>query len=645
MPLWAAFFLQLWIQDGTQLRPATAWTCGEGLAYALQDADSLLRAFALQETVTFVQHTLPTVEVWQTSPVRLVAPDTLGWAYALYLLLEEKQGFAFVHPRLVVRTPHLRRWQRLVAQPRFRWRGFHLHTQHPIELTEPLHDPDFPNGEQIVQEYLTWLARNRQNYFEFCLLRTVDLRRWIPYFERIVRYAKTRGIAVGLDLSLRMQQQKAFQLLPRYSLQSKRQRLRSRLRQLAATGISHLNVELTTAEFVGKEWGPWIDSLLAYAHELGLTVLSRQHVVPPEAYAAGTFSPLQLPPSLTLCVHSVMCYSLQDSLAPVYRCRNFSHLYQTLQTEKNRRPVWYYPETAYWVTFDNSVPVWLLSYLRSRAEDIHLVEGLAEGHLTFSSGWEVGYWLFDWSVARWSWRYQYDTTEAPLHPAEGFVRLFGGDTTHWARLIRFQDSLLVGRNLLSYLTPTTPIDEISWQRLPAFQPRLPLPPKKLYRHPTRYTAQFSQVLAGWAQALQNWPTWPAPAPADSTRAALAQELSLAWEITRLRVLFRYHWLQGLLSPRESPREATHLDTLSYLLTQAQTLVRRFPLRYPWVTAKRLCQSGCRPGRHPHPSYRFGYLYPAYTLHFWRRELNQLAYGRWGPFYQNLWDIPRIIGLW
>ncbi len=26
-----------------------------------------------------------------------------------------------------------------------------------------------------------------------------------------------------------------------------------------------------------------------------------------------------------------------------------------------------------------------------------------DNHLTFSSGWEWGYWLVDWSIARWSW--------------------------------------------------------------------------------------------------------------------------------------------------------------------------------------------------------------------------------------------------
>ena len=37
---------------------------------------------------------------------------------------------------------------------------------------------------------------------------------------------------------------------------------------------------------------------------------------------------------------------------------------------------------------------------------------------------------------------------------------------------------------------------------------------------------------------------------------------------------------------------------------------------------------------------FGYLDPVHDLHFWRRELAQLRNDRWGPFYKNIWNIPR-----
>lgn len=637
--------LQLWLTQGMTILGVSSLSANDPLAHALRDADTLLRRFGLQETVE-VRIEPPsdwTQLILKEGGTVVRVPDSLAAVAAVYALLEEKHGLAFVHPKHTVRATHVPSWQVLAIRPRFRYRGFHLHTQHPIELTEALHDPAFPEGEHLVREYIDWLVRNRQNYFEFCLLRTVRLSEWVPYFTQLVSYARARGVEVGLDLSLRMQQQYAFQLMPRW--RAKGRALRMHLTQLRETGVSRLNVDLNAAEFVGKAWGPWIDSLLMYAQALGLKVMSRQHVVPPDAYAVGDFRPSDLPPELTICVHSVMCYGLKDTLAPVYHCKDFSHLYQTILTEHKRRRVWYYPESAYWVTFDNSVPVWLLSYLRSRLEDIALVEGLVEGHLTFSSGWDVGYWLFDWSIARWSWRYAYDGREAKPLPSDGLIRLFGGDTLYWERLVRFQDSVLVGRNVLSYITPTTPIDEISWTHLPPFQPRLPVPPWRIYRQPKRYRSFLQPHLEGMAQALASWLPWEERRLADPHLQALHDELKTAWELTKLRVGFRYYWLRALLSQRGSKVEARLIDSLEWYVDRAERLVQRLPVRYPHTIERRLCRSGARGCKHPHPSYRFGYLYPAVSLHFWRREIGQVRDGRWGVLYRNLWNIPRITGLW
>lgn len=311
----------------------------------------------------------------------------------------------------------------------------------------------------------------------FCVLSLADSR-YSAVVTLLSAYRSvcsgSRGLKWGLALSLRMQQQRAFPLLPRYALRAKNRVLKERLMLLASTGISRLNVNLNAAEFVGRDWGGGIDSLTQYARALGIVVMSRQHVVP--AHTVGRFQPAELPPALILCVHSVMCYGLRDTLAPVYRCKDFSHLVQALRVERQRRKVWCYPETAYWVTFDNRVPVWLLSYLCSRWEDMQEVESLVEGHLTFSSGWDVRYGLFDWSAARWSGRYHHDGRPAYTGREEGLLRLCGGDTAVWRQLVRFQDSVLVGKDVLSYITPTTPIDEISWRWLPAFQPRLAIPP-------------------------------------------------------------------------------------------------------------------------------------------------------------------------
>src|SRR5690606_36065952 len=74
-------------------------------------------------------------------------------------------------------------------------------------------------------------------------------------------------------------------------------------------------------------------------------------------------------------------------------------------------PVGYFPETAYWVAFDNSVPTYLPVYMWSRWRDMAEIARLAEvnghagldRHITFSSGWEWGYWQNDYVVLRMSW--------------------------------------------------------------------------------------------------------------------------------------------------------------------------------------------------------------------------------------------------
>jgi hypothetical protein len=44
------------------------------------------------------------------------------------------------------------------------------------------------------------------------------------------------------------------------------------------------------------------------------------------------------------------------------------------------------------------------------------------------------------------------------------------------------------------------------------------------------------------------------------------------------------------------------------------------------------------------AYRFGYLYPTSSLFFWKREEEQIRQGRFHPFFMNLWDFQRVLGL-
>ena len=43
-------------------------------------------------------------------------------------------------------------------------------------------------------------------------------------------------------------------------------------------------------------------------------------------------------------------------------------------------------------------------------------------------------------------------------------------------------------------------------------------------------------------------------------------------------------------------------------------------------------------------YNFGYLYPVSNLHFWEREEKQAAHNKWKFYYDNIWDVLKIIGV-
>src|SRR5208283_433567 len=88
-----------------------------------------------------------------------------------------------------------------------------IHTLHPVELTEQLHNPDYPHAAEDLREYIDWLARNQQDTVQFYLLRDIDLAHWTRHAGGLVVYAHKRGIEAGVEFSLFMIQQQAFQTI------------------------------------------------------------------------------------------------------------------------------------------------------------------------------------------------------------------------------------------------------------------------------------------------------------------------------------------------------------------------------------------------------------------------------------------------
>jgi hypothetical protein len=250
------------------------------------------------------------------STLTLQAPSAQGLANGLYALLQEKLGFQFIHARQTI-YPVLQQWPltgdwEWSGRPKFDKKGFHLHTMHPLELTEPLHNPDFPGGLAMVQEYILWLARNGQNYFEFSLMEGVDhdLDRWVAHAAQFTQYAHERGILCGLDLSIHMVQQKSYQLVqfPPGDFRAYETQIRSRLRRLMHANWDFINLEFALAEFVGgleNLRNRLRDAVIAeLAHYPQTKLIGRQHVVKPEDEVGGSHGTqsLNVPSDPRLCM-------------------------------------------------------------------------------------------------------------------------------------------------------------------------------------------------------------------------------------------------------------------------------------------------------------------------------------------------------
>ncbi|MCB9232419.1 MAG: hypothetical protein H6581_12190 [Bacteroidia bacterium] len=608
----------------------------------------------------------------------LSAANPHAVAAGIYGLMQELLGFQFYHPRETY-IPDLREWPlpdkfEFAGRPRFDKMGFHLHTQHPLELTRPLLDVKETKGLEEVKEYIDWLARNGQNYFEFNLLEGISHEQWPQHAKEFVDYAHKRGILAGVDISLHMIQQKSWMLyqMPLKSFLSKEKQVKKNLDWLLQADWDVLNMEFSTTEFTGGNKAKKVElqlQILEYLAERSKQVklMGRKHVVKESTELDGKKNEEAVPElndkqkeldsNRGVMPHTVMFYSLQDENAPVYGNENLTHMLDMIKDQKKEREVWYYPESAYWVTFDNSVPMFLTPYLSARLQDILLVDSLGvPGHLTFSSGWEWGYWLFDWSIARWSWEYTWNGDKQPLDPWMYPPQMTRevADVRLWREVVELQEKYLKEKNLMGYMVAQTITDEVKGKFNLHLAPRPVIPYREMYRgdigddtlrllrnQVIPALKEFSEKSADLARKLEDrksaWPKKLQP---------LVDEWVDGIKITGLRALHRYYVLNYILrknlelhskgtdpvAAKEFLGKARQTRLLALGLVRRREAAYRYPL-------ERLARKGKEP-----TAYHFGYLYPVTNLHFWEREEMQAQKNKWGPFFRNIWNVPRIIGV-
>jgi len=295
------------------------------------------------------------------------------------------------------------------------------------------------------------------------------------------------------------------------------------------------------------------------------------------------------------------------------------------------REMVFFPETAWWLGFDNNLPLALPLTGLSRARDIQRItqDYTVAGHVTFTSGREWGYWQYDHFLTRATWDPAL-TWDAYLDESHAF---FGGHgkalTDALKRWTSLQDEHIYGTNpgIYFYLAGELPQDEAGAQAGVIARPaKPPLVDVLVYDQATfdAWQARDYTLLEGMLTAYEAvLDTVPLTAQSE-TDSAVQQRLytegrrTLEIYVQRIRHVLAIYG--GVIAVRERDRGAAEaaLDQARALSAQVIDSVRvaESDYRYPLaLLADEKPESKT--------AYPFGYLAETRTGFFWTRRDAQL----------------------
>jgi hypothetical protein len=392
----------------------------------------------------------------------------LGDQYALYEVLR-RLGARFYHPEeeLVPRVPSDQLRARVATPtavarrdaagaplrdhvPDFRHRSYTFHEAHPLEHLESFSDARHPIDE--ARRANEWMLKNRGDLFrgpgrgvapaDAAAARAAELET----LRAELGMRRTTGITLHNE-----QQGSSAQIDPASDVPVEQQIHAVVEAALAAVpdavgfGIHFGPTEYTvTPDEETVQWIEWA-GLHARALRPDVPVWINDHVTggqptpnfddrgcPPGTHADGRGDYYDLAfhvdPSLGISVHTVMFYPLEGP-ARVYDQRSFEHKKCLMEkaSAEGRELVWF-PEGSWWLSFDNTVPVYLPLYVGTRGRDVKLLQpllaarggGTLTGHKMFNSGHEWGYWQQDYAVGIWHWNTDATLDEVLGELTDGF---------------------------------------------------------------------------------------------------------------------------------------------------------------------------------------------------------------------------------
>ncbi|HEY5927425.1 MAG TPA: hypothetical protein VIV11_37330 [Kofleriaceae bacterium] len=579
------------------------------------------------------------------------ASDVLGAQYGASAALENL-GFRFRHPFDIYapREPKDQgRASDVVHRPEIRVRGFQLHTLHPIEAYFAFWEPS-PGNTYDAHRIIDWLIKNRGNYVQWLpldnIMEPTEHEKWKPFTQELITYAHARGIRVGLNIQLfgNSNLQHAFDLYDDPDFMEPIAESIDKRLPLIAQDLPFDVYDLSFGEFFNTAPQTFIDSTNEVAR------LLRVHAPQAEMHALVHVGATQrvtymnrdllyyfllqyADPLIVPDIHTVMYYNLYDDAGGAYHHDDFGeHRQYLLDRMCADLPVAYQPETAYWVAFDNSIPTFLPLYVYSRWRDLDGLSkegcGPLDNHMLFSTGWEWGYWLNDYTALRASYEL------AP--PGELIADAYGTDLgANAAALVTTlaaeQKRALIDQRLAGYLASRDVIIDAGDK----FDPPIISQPRRVF---------FDEVVAPNFDVDGFEADVVAPLKLHADNVAEIEDdldaLSLAdsrWsrelrdgvEIDRLRTLFIHAAYSAVVAKARGASGQAEYDRASELYDRAKQVVASRhgdlhdnhynPPKPPNGRKLRLLDRTENWGQ-----YQYGYLYMADTLCFWERELVQVG---------------------
>jgi hypothetical protein len=447
--------------------------------------------------------------------ITLAGGGLLGRQYAAYDLLH-RVGARFFHPEQEW-YPAAPTWpdaaMDLERTPAIRWRSASLHLTHPLELGDAfrLGKPEY---ELEAKRYIDWQLKNLASYGEDGIGA-----------GEYARYGLERGLMRSTGLGLYGQQQGASGLIDPDSPKTAEEQLADAIEaRFAAPDTDKYPIRLFSVGFQPTEFTTEPeDEVVAHLrfiadyiveHHPDVMLLATFHATKKplsEKYGVSPYA-LMVPAHerYGVNIHTLMFYDLERP-APVYGNTDFNYLADFMRQYAGTRRLWYFPESAWWLTFDLPVPLYLPITIEARSRDLAALRDLVDstwqdgqaaagdhgldGHRVFGSGHEWGYWQNEYCSYRMAADLDYDWKDciaditSPMGPAAATV------ASTLQALVAHQQTVFFDAELLRYLVGTDKETEAAAAVGVVFHP---LPPKP------------EEILAWTDAELTTWETVTAP---------------------------------------------------------------------------------------------------------------------------------------